>query len=92
MSDQTPDQEHVMEWANHATDLPGGIVVGAAAFADIVSDSDGEEYDVVVLSLVFQVGDGGGFLRQSFVFDPTIIEPLAEQLANPQPISTEENN
>jgi hypothetical protein len=74
---------------NKAVELPGAVAVAAAVYGDFV----GETLDpVTVLTIVFQAGDAEGFLRQSFVLDPTLAELLADHLTNPITITSEGTN
>ena len=77
----------VEESVDNATELPFGVVVAAAAHTLLTNDALDS---VTLVTLVFQLEDGGELLRQSFGVDPDLAVLMSEALLNPEPITESE--
>ena len=66
-----------------ASELPDAVVGGVAAYRATAKDENGVEYAVVVMSLLFQVQEGGLLGIQHFVMDQDTAGLLRQALKNP---------
>lgn len=80
----------VQELAEEAIIAPDAIVAGVAVQSSRAYEPNGVGHPVVILSILFQIQDGGQLAQQTFIMDDETADYLRRDLKNPPALKTQD--